>query len=99
MCQLPVIAQITLTEDGRTPDNFAPEEIVQNLEMIGPDIIGLNCSVGSQIILDGIKQMAAVSTKWLSAQPNAGFATYVGGRFVYRSPSDYMALQLSLIHI
>lgn len=97
VCQLPVIAQITLTEEGRTPDNYSPEDIVQNLEMIGPDIIGLNCSVGSQIILDGIKQMAAVSTKWLSAQPNAGFATYLGGRFVYRSPSDYMALQAKLM--
>ena len=96
-CQLPVIAQITLTEDGRTPDNYSPEEIVKTLESIGPDIIGLNCSVGSQIILEGIKQMAAVSTTRLSAQPNAGFATYVGGRFVYRSPSDYMASQAKLM--
>jgi len=97
VCQLPVIAQITLTEEGRSPDNYSPEEIVQTLTSVGADVIGLNCSVGSQIILDGIKRMASISMKWLSAQPNAGFSTYVGGRFVYRSPSDYMASQAKLM--
>ena len=90
-CSLPLAAQVTLTEEGRTPGGDTPAEVVRALEALGVDVIGLNCSVGSHTILEVLREMASVSRTPLSALPNAGFPSYVGGRFAYRSSPDYMA--------
>jgi homocysteine S-methyltransferase len=55
------------------------------------DVIGLNCSVGPQAILEAIEKMAAVTRKKLSAQPNAGMPRDVGGRSMYMASPEYMA--------
>jgi 5,10-methylenetetrahydrofolate reductase len=61
------------------------------LDKWGVDIIGLNCSVGPQTILEAIERMAAVTTRKLSAQPNAGMPREVGGRSMYMASPEYMA--------
>src|SRR5436189_5183454 len=43
---LPIVAQITTEEDGNSLDGAAPERFVPELEHLGADVIGLNCSVG-----------------------------------------------------
>ena len=90
-CSLPIIAQMTLTEEGRTLEGVTPTEIVRALEALKVQVIGLNCSVGPQVMLEAIREMVQVSTVPITAQPNAGFPGYVGGRFVYFSSPDYMA--------
>jgi homocysteine S-methyltransferase len=55
------------------------------------DVIGLNCSVGPQTILEAIERMAAVTSRKLSAQPNAGMPRDVGGRTMYMASPEYMA--------
>jgi homocysteine S-methyltransferase len=59
--------------------------------MWGVDVIGLNCSVGPQTILEAVERMAAVTTRKLSAQPNAGMPRDVGGRSMYMASPEYMA--------
>src|SRR5205085_12543999 len=49
------------------------------------------CSVGPQGILSAIEKMAAVTTRKLSAQPNAGMPRDVGGRTMYMASPEYMA--------
>ncbi len=89
---VPLIAQMTFTQEGKTLLGHAPREIVQALESLDVEVVGANCSVGSQGILDVIQQMAAVATRAkLSAMPNAGFPAYVGGRYIYFSTPSYMA--------
>ena len=44
-------------------------------------------------MLDSIGEMARAAHTPLSAQPNAGYPAYVGGRFIYRSSPEYMAEQ------
>lgn len=89
---VPLIAQMTFTQEGKTLLGHEPREIVQTLEQLHVDVIGANCSVGSQGILEVIQEMAAVSTTAnLSAMPNAGFPAYVGGRYIYFSTPAYMA--------
>jgi homocysteine S-methyltransferase len=90
-CSLPLIAQMTLNEEGRTAEGVTPLEIVQALEELGVEVIGLNCSVGSQPMLEAVLEMAQAAHTPLCAQPNAGFPAYIGGRFVYRSSPEYMA--------
>ena len=90
-CDLPVVAQMSFTEDGRTGYGHTPAEVVAALEGLGVDVIGANCSVGPVPMLEVIQQMAASARTPLSAQPNAGFPTLVDGRYVYLSPPEHMA--------
>ena len=88
---LPVIAQLTFTEEGRTLAGDSPEEVVKALAGYNLTAIGANCSVGSQPILDVVEAMASDAGARLSAMPNAGFPTEVEGRLVYLSSPAYMA--------
>jgi homocysteine S-methyltransferase len=89
---VPLIAQMTFTQEGKTILGHEPREIVRALEQLDVDVVGANCSVGSQGILDVLQQMAsAVTHARLSAMPNAGFPAYVGGRYIYFSTPAYMA--------
>lgn len=87
----PVIAQMTIGADGLTPFGVSPEDIAKSLDTWGADVIGLNCSVGPQIILEAIEKMAPLTKKKLSAQPNAGMPRDVGGRSMYMASPEYMA--------
>lgn len=87
----PVIAQMTIGADGLTPFGATPEDVARSLDAWGADVIGLNCSVGPQIILEAIEKMAPQTKKKLSAQPNAGMPRDIGGRSMYMASPEYMA--------
>lgn len=88
---MPVIAQATVGPELRTAFGATPEDIARVLDKWGVDVIGLNCSVGPQTILEAIERMAAVTDRKLSAQPNAGMPRDVGGRSMYMASPEYMA--------
>ena len=88
---LPVIAQLTIGEDGITAFGSEVEKVATELSNWGADVIGLNCSVGPATMLDAIERMAEVTDKPLSAQPNAGMPRVVGDRTIYLSNPEYMA--------
>ncbi len=89
--KIPVIAQMTIGVDGRTSYGATPEDLARTLDKLDVDVIGLNCSVGPQAILEAIEKMAAVTRRKLSAQPNAGMPRDVGGRSMYMASPEYMA--------
>ena len=89
--KMPVMAQMTIGTDCLTPYGASAEDIAKALDVFGADIIGLNCSVGPQIILDAIEKMAKLTRKKLVAQPNAGMPREVGGRSMYMASPEYMA--------
>jgi methionine synthase / methylenetetrahydrofolate reductase(NADPH) len=88
---IPIIAQMTIGADGLTPYGATPEDVARSLDSWGADVIGLNCSVGPQIILEAIEKMAPHTKKKLSAQPNAGMPRDIGGRSMYMASPEYMA--------
>src|SRR5690348_3834640 len=88
---MPVVAQMTIGADHHTSYGATAEDVARKLDQWGADIIGLNCSVGPQIILECIERMAAVTSRKLSAQPNAGMPRDVGGRSMYLASPEYMA--------
>ncbi|HEX6135242.1 MAG TPA: bifunctional homocysteine S-methyltransferase/methylenetetrahydrofolate reductase [Longimicrobiales bacterium] len=88
---LPVVAQMTVQEDGTTVYGTTPEVLVQRLDAWGADVIGLNCSVGPHGMLGAIEKMAAHTTRRLSAQPNAGLPREIHGRKMYMASPEYMA--------
>src|SRR6478609_4405421 len=87
----PIVAQMTTEEDGNTLDGTPPERFAPDLEQRGATIIGLNCAVGPAPMLDTIERMAAVTSRRLSAQPNAGQPRDVEGRNIYLCSPEYMA--------
>jgi methionine synthase / methylenetetrahydrofolate reductase(NADPH) len=87
----PIVAQMTIGADGLTPFGATPEDVARSLDAWGADVIGLNCSVGPQTILEAIEKMALHTKKKLSAQPNAGMPRDIGGRSMYMASPEYMA--------
>ena len=67
-----IVAQMTIEEDGNSLEGTPPETFVKRIEEWGADVIGLNCSVGPQTMLDIIERIAHITSKKLSVQPNAG---------------------------
>jgi homocysteine S-methyltransferase len=89
---LPIVAQMTFAEDGRTALGHTPQEVVTKLRTTGVEVIGVNCSVGSQRVFQIIEAMhVAAPDVRLSAQPNAGFPTERLNRVFYPSSPEYMA--------
>ncbi len=91
LSDLPVIAQMTIDDSGKTAYGTDAEHIAAALSEFGSDVVGLNCSVGPAIMLEGIERMAEVAERPLVAQPNAGLPRVVGDRKIYLSSPDYMA--------
>ncbi len=88
---LPVVAQMTIQEDGTTSYGTAPEVCASRLDEWGADVVGLNCSVGPAVILDALEKIATVIGRPLSAQPNAGMPREISGRKMYMASPEYMA--------
>jgi len=91
VCTLPVVTLMTFTEDGTTLRDQTPEDVAGHLSDAGVDVLGANCSVGPNAILEVVERMAAVTHLPLSAQPNAGLPRVVDGRVMYIASPDYFA--------
>ncbi|HEX6558953.1 MAG TPA: bifunctional homocysteine S-methyltransferase/methylenetetrahydrofolate reductase [Longimicrobiales bacterium] len=91
LCTLPIVAQMTVQEDGTTVYGTLPETLATQLEEYQVDVIGLNCSVGPHGILSAIEKVAPHTTRKLSAQPNAGLPREIHGRKMYMASPEYMA--------
>lgn len=88
---VPVIAQMTVGQDGKSQYGTSASQIAQGLAETGADVIGLNCAVGPAVMLDAIEEMGDVTDVPLSAQPNAGLPRTVRDRKIYLASPEYMA--------
>jgi homocysteine S-methyltransferase len=91
ICDLPIVAQMTIQLDGQTTYGTAPDVLTKQLDEWGADVIGLNCSVGPHTMLEAIEIMHAATNRKLSAQPNGGLPRQVDGRMFYMASPEYMA--------
>ena len=91
LCDLPIVAQVTIQMDGNTLFGATAESFTTQLEEWGVDVIGLNCGVGPALVLNAIEKMRTLTSRKLSAQPNAGLPRDVGGRQIYMCSPEYMA--------
>lgn len=91
ICDLPIVAQMTFTAEGMTLLGNRPEDVASHLVPLGVDVIGANCSVGPQMMLEVIQVLCEFGTTYVSAQPNAGLPRLYNSRFVYFSSPDYLA--------
>lgn len=96
-CDLPIVVHKTFTEDGRTLMGELPHEVVARAEDGGADVVGANCTVGPQRMVDIIERMAQRATLPLSALPTAGLPRLVEGRIDYHAEPAYMARYARLL--
>ncbi|HUO84603.1 MAG TPA: bifunctional homocysteine S-methyltransferase/methylenetetrahydrofolate reductase [Thermoanaerobaculia bacterium] len=90
ICSLPIVAQMTVSADRRTTFGVTPTQFARRLDQAGADVIGVNCSVGPDVMLDVVEEIAAATAKKISCQPNAGLPREVQGRQIYMASPDYM---------
>ncbi len=88
---LPLIAEMTIDEEGESLYGATPEIFTKQLEAWGADVIGLNCSVGPAAMLQCLEKMVHFTRRPLSAMPNAGIPRAVDGRNIYLCSPDYLA--------
>ncbi len=88
---IPVVAQVTIDDDGNCLDGSEPEHFAARIEGFGVDVLGCNCSVGPVTMLDALERVRQVTTLPLAAQPNAGMPRNVEGRNIYLCSPEYMA--------
>jgi methionine synthase I (cobalamin-dependent)/5,10-methylenetetrahydrofolate reductase len=88
---LPLVAQVTIDEDGNCLDGSNPQTFAPKLVEWGADVLGCNCSVGPVAMLDAMERVRSATSLPLAAQPNAGIPRSVEGRNIYLCSPEYMA--------
>src|SRR5207244_8446195 len=91
LSDLPVIAQMTIGDDGLTHYGTGPETFAKQLTAWGADAVGVNCSVGPAGVLEAVEKMVKATERPDSGQPNAGLPKDVGDRKIYLASPEYMA--------
>jgi methionine synthase / methylenetetrahydrofolate reductase(NADPH) len=91
--RLPIVAQLTYSDEGTTFGGTRPQDAWAKLKDKNIQAIGANCTIGPQLLLPILRDLAASAKLPLSAMPNAGFPKRVGDRIVYpKSSPEYFAL-------
>ncbi len=86
VCNLPVICQLSYSEDGRTVTGTDPQSAAVILEAMGASIVGVNCSLGPEQLVPVVKILSANCRVPVSVQPNAGMPYLEDG--VTKFPMD-----------
>ena len=86
-----IIAHVTVDNSGQLPSGVSVDAFTREMDTWPVDAVGVNCSVGPKGTLDAVEQMARLTTKPISAMPNAGLPTRVEGRNIYLCSPEYMA--------
>jgi homocysteine S-methyltransferase len=93
---VPIVAQARFGHGGavdQTDDGATPEEVVTRLVELGVDVVGANCCLGPEALLDVVARMVAMQREGkgrpVIMQPNAGAPRVVDGRTLFSSPETY----------
>ncbi len=90
---LPIIAQLTYSEEGTTFGDLRPAGAAEQLKNKNVQVVGANCTLGPQALLPILQELASVEGVRVSGMPNAGFPKREGDRIVYpKSSPEYFAL-------
>ncbi len=89
--RMPVIASVSLDEQGRMADGTSAEAIAVQLKALGVAAVGVNCSDGPQHVLTAVEQMVRIGLPILAA-PNAGLPRRVDERLVYVTTPEYFGV-------
>lgn len=97
---LPIIVSMTFQEDGRTLTGVTPESFVYSMEALGVDGLGVNCSLGPDLLEPIVKRLVQTASVPVLVQANAGLPVVVNGLTTFDyTPEKYKSSVESFIDI
>lgn len=91
LTDLPVIASKAYIEDGEMLSDGLPARCAIEMAEMGADVVGANCIVGPQRMLDLVRMMVEATDKPILAMPTPGLPQLVKGQITYDTAPDYFA--------
>ncbi|MDQ4031779.1 MAG: bifunctional homocysteine S-methyltransferase/methylenetetrahydrofolate reductase [Actinomycetota bacterium] len=88
---LPVVAQLTFGDDGRTLRGEDPAQAAAVLSSLRVTALGANCTVGPAVLVDVVGELARATDLPVSVQPNAGVPHRHGRQIRYARNAAYFA--------
>ena len=93
---LPVLATLVFDKGPRgffTMMGVTPAQAAAKLTEAGADVVGSNCGLAIEQMIEIVTAMRAATEKPIVAQVNAGIPKIEGGRIVYPDTAEHMAPQ------
>ena len=91
--KLPVFATMSFDETGRTFTGCTVASMARTLEGLGADAIGLNCSLGPDLLAPLLAELCKNTRLPVIAKPNAGLPDPVDGHYPM-GPEEFVAALL-----
>lgn len=85
---LPVIVTMSFEKNGRTYTGCTAESAARTLTALGADAVGVNCSLGPDMLASVIRTIAENTSLPVVAKPNAGLPDPITGEYSMR-PADF----------
>lgn len=89
-CSLPVICTMSFEASGRTFTGCTVASMALTLSGLGADAIGFNCSLGPQLLLPLVEELARWTALPIVVKPNAGLPDPATGTY-HLAPQDFSA--------
>ena len=90
-CDLPIFVTNAYDETGKLMTGASPEAMIALLEGLGVDALGMNCSMGPDMMLDIIPKFAENASVPIIVNPNAGLPQVIDGKTVFGTDADAFA--------
>ena len=91
---LPIFCTMTFGENGRSFTGCTPENMVETLEGLGVDAIGVNCSLGPKQLVPIVEKIARLATVPIIVQANAGLPDIVDGKAIYNVDAEEFFIEV-----
>ena len=79
--RLPVLVTMSVEQSGRTFTGCTIASMARTLEGLGADAVGLNCSVGPDLMAPMIRELCANTRLPVACKPNAGLPDPADGHY------------------
>lgn len=86
----PIIAMMSVNEDGNSLFGTEPTWFTQKLDEWGADVVGIDGGNGPAPMLEILKKLKQSTQKPIILYPNAGQPRMVDGRLIYMASPEYM---------
>lgn len=90
-CELPVFVTNVYDERGKLMTGATPEAMIAMLESMGVDALGMNCSLGPDMMLPLIERFTENASVPIIVNPNAGLPVVVDGKTAYNINEEQFA--------
>lgn len=96
--ELPVVATVTVDEDGKLLNGADVQAAAIMLEGLGVDALGFNCGLGPAQLQGLLPKLAAATKLPLVLNPNAGLPEECDGRTVFKvGAAEFAALMKTML--